>query len=402
MNAIFSIGFILILGFIAARLINKLKLPSVTAYLILGILIGPSLGNLVSPDLLSASGFISNIVLGLIAFSIGQNFSRDNFSRIGRSVFWISLLEAGGAWILVTLAFLLILKQPFYISLLFGAISAATAPAATVMVVREHKSKGTFTDTLLGVVAIDDAWCLIIFAFSLAIAKAVAMHVSSNLFILNVMLKSILGIGGAFVLGWIISLLASAFSKYIRTPTEGLIYSLGFIFSTIGLSLLLHFSVLLACMFLGASLVNLKKMQLNFFETIKTIDSPLYLLFFVLAGANLEIGLFKGIGLIGIVYLIFRIAGKIGGAQLGSLIAHASAGVRKYLGFALIPQAGVALGCALIVKADFPQAGGMIFTTIIATTVVYELIGPICTKLALEKAGEIRKEQWESASEGGN
>lgn len=389
MNAIFSLGLILLLGLVSARLINKVKFPSVTAYLLLGILIGPSLGNIVSSDLISASGFISNIVLGLIAFSIGQNFSRDNFSRIGRSIIWISLLEATGAWILVTLGIFLILRQPFYLSLLFGGISAATAPAATVMVVREYKSKGTFTDTLLGVVAIDDAWCLIIFALSLAISKAIAAHVSSNLFILKVILKSLLEIGGAFVLGWLMSLLASNLSKFIRTQTEALIYTLGFIFFTIGLSLSLHFSVLLACMFLGACLVNLKNTKLNFFDTIRTIDPPLYLMFFVLAGANLEMHLLRNIGLIGLVYLTFRPIGKIIGVHLGGFIAHASQKVRKYLGLGLVPQAGVALGCALIAKSDFPQAGGLIFTAIVATTVIYELIGPMCTKLALEKAREI-------------
>ena len=389
MNAIFSLGLILLFGLVSARLINKIKFPSVTAYLLLGILIGPSLANIVSSDLISASGFISNIVLGIIAFSIGQNFSRDNFLRIGRSVIWISLFEATGAWILVTLGIFLILKQPFHLSLLFGSISAATAPAATVMVVREYKSRGNLTDTLLGVVAIDDAWCLIVFALSLAISKAVAAHVSSNLFIIKVILKSVLGIGGAFLLGWTMSLLASNLSRYIRTQTEALVYTLGFIFFTIGLALSLHFSVLLACMFLGAGLVNLKKTRLNFFDVIRTIDSPLYVMFFVLAGANLEIHFLREIGLVGLVYLTFRMVGKITGVYLGGVISRASKIVRRYLGLGLAPQAGVALGCALIAKNEFPQVGGLIFTTIIATTVIYELIGPLFTKFALEEAGEI-------------
>jgi NhaP-type Na+/H+ or K+/H+ antiporter len=389
MNLIFSLGFILLLGLVGARLINKIKLPSVTAYLLLGILIGPSLAGFVSSELLTASGFISNIVLGLIAFSIGQNFSRENFLRIGSSVIWISLFEAAGAWILVTSMFFLILRQPFYIALLFGAISAATAPAATVMVVREYKSKGSFTDILLGVVAIDDAWCLIIFALSLAVSKALAVHMSGNFFIFKVILKSIFEIGGAFFLGWIMSMLAYAFSKYIRTLTEALIYTLGFIFFTIGLSITLHFSVLLACMFLGASLVNIKKINLNFFNVIRTVDSPLYLLFFVLAGANFQLGFLKSVGIIGIFYLILRLVGKMGGVYLGSFVAHTSDSVRKYLSLGLIPQAGVALGCALIAKSEFPQIGGIIFTTIVATTIIYELIGPICTKFALEKAGDI-------------
>jgi len=217
----------------------------------------------------------------------------------------------------------------------------------------------------------------------------VAAHMSNNLLIIKVILKSIFEIGGAFVLGWVMSFIGSRFSKYIRTQAEALIYSLGLIFFTIGLSIFLHFSVLLACMFLGAGLVNIKKINLNFFDVIRTVDSPLYLLFFVLAGANLEIHLFKSIGFIGIVYLIFRPIGKLIGVHLGGHIANASEKIRKFLGFALVPQAGVALGCALIAKSEFPEVGGIIFTTIIATTVIYELIGPICTKIALEKAGEI-------------
>ncbi|MBL7081332.1 MAG: cation:proton antiporter [Candidatus Omnitrophica bacterium] len=388
-NTILSLGLILLFGFIFSRIINKIKFPSVTAYLLLGIIIGPCLFNLVSGEIIASSGFVSNIVLGLIAFSIGQNFSRENLRRIGKPVIWISLFEAAGAWILVTLVFFLILRKPFYLSLLFGAISSATAPAATVMVLRETRAKGRFADILLGVVAIDDAWCLIIFALSLALAKAMAAHISSNLFIFKIIINSILQIGGAFIIGWLIGLLASYFSKYIRTQTELLIYSLGFIFFTIGLSILMHFSVLLACMSLGASLINLKRTNLNFFDAIKAIDPPLYLLFFVLAGANLELPLLKNIGFIGIIYLVFRIFGKIGGAYLGGTIAKVSHKIRRYLGFGLIPQAGVALGCALIAKSDFPLVGGLIFTTIVATTVIYELVGPICTKIAIEKAGEI-------------
>ena len=388
MNIIFSLGFILLLGLIGARLINKIKFPSVTAYLLLGILIGPPLGRLISPDLISASGLVSNIVLGLIAFTLGQSFTREFFQRIGRAVIWISILEAILPWVLVTSAVFFITRQPFYIALLFGAISSATAPAATVMVVREYKSKGRFTDILLGVVAIDDAWCLIIFAFSLAVAKALSFHMSNG-FILKVITQSLIEIFGAFLLGGLVACLVSYISKYIRTTTELLIYTLGFILLTTGVALKLHFSVLLANMFLGTVLINIKNTNFRFFEVLRSIDTPLYLLFFCLAGANLEVSLLKSIGLIGLVYLLFRIAGKIGGSILGGRIVKVEEKIRKYLGWGLLSQAGVALGCALIVKSEFPEAGGIIFATIIATTVIYELIGPICAKIALEKAGEI-------------
>lgn len=389
MNTILGLGFIFLTGLFSARLINKVKFPAVTAYLLLGILIGPSLFNLIPKEMLAASGLISNIVLGIIAFGIGQNFSKENFHSIGKSVLWISILEACGAWILVSIIFLVVLRQPFYISLLFGAIASATAPAATVMVIREYRAKGSFTNTLLGVVAIDDAWCLIIFAISLAISQAIFAHMVAVSFLIKVFFNSLLSIIGAFVLGAITAISLYYFSRFIRTQTELLIFTLGFVLLNIGIAIWLHLSVLLANMFLGAILVNTHQSSLKFFDNLKTIDSPLFLLFFVLAGANLEIDILSKLGLIGLAYLISRVGGKIIGASLGARISNASASIRKYLGLGLVPQAGVALGCALIAKSDFPEVGSMIFTTIVATTVIYELIGPLCTKYALQKAGEI-------------
>lgn len=393
MNTILGLGFILLAALFSARLINKIRFPAVTAYLVLGILIGPSLLNIVPEGILGFSGQLSNIVLGMIAFSIGQNFSRDNFRKVGKSVLWISVLEVCVTWVLVTLAFVLILKQPFYIALLFGAIAPATAPAATVMVIREYRTKGNFTDTLMGVIAIDDAWGLIVFALSLAIAQAISAQSSATSFLIRVLLSSLLSIGGAFVLGTVMAILLSYLSRFVRTQTELLIFTLGFVFLNIGISVWLGFSVLLANMFMGTILVNINKFSFKFFDSLKTIDSPLYLLFFTMAGASLEVGIISKLGLIGLIYIIFRMLGQVIGAIWGAYISHATACVKKYLGLGLFPQAGVAVGCALIVKNDFPAAGGMIFTTIIATTVIFEIIGPLCTKYALYKAGEIPVEQ---------
>ena len=390
MNTILGVGFILLAGLFSAKLINRIRFPAVTAYLILGILIGPSLFKLIPKGILDASGLISNIVLGLIAFSLGQNFTRQAFRNIGRPVLWISILEAVLPWIFVTLSSFILLRQPFYLAILFGAIAAATAPAATVMVVREYRAKGKFTDILLGVVAIDDGWCLIIFSLSLAISKAVAFH-TSNALIFKVIFQAFLEIAGAFLFGGLMAYFVSFFSKFIRTQTELLIYTLGFVLLTTGLAISLGFSVLLANMFFGTVLININKSEFNFFDPLKTVDSPLYLLFFVLAGANFEISLLlKGVGILGIVvYIFFRSIGKALGSMWGGYIVKVEDRIRKYLGFALLPQAGVALGCALIAKSDFPKVGDMLFTTIIATTVIYELIGPLCTKYALHKAGEI-------------
>jgi len=388
LNTILGLGFIFITGLFLAKFINKIKFPAVTAYLLLGIVMGPSVLKFVPSGILNVSALISNIVLGLIAFSLGQNFTREFFHRIGRSVFWISIFEAVVPWIIVTLGFIFILNQPFYVSFIFGAIAAATAPAATIMVVREYRAKGRFTDILLGVVAIDDAWCLIIFALSMAVSKATFLH-SSNIVIWRVALNSITEIVGALLLGGLIASFAASFSKMIRTQAELLIYTLGFIFLSTGLAIALDISVLLTNIFLGTVLVNINKSHVNFFEVLKQVDSPLYLLFFVLAGANLEIQFIRAIGITGVAYILLRATGKVIGSRWGGYIAKVDDPVRKYLGFGLLPQAGVALGCALIAKNEFPEIGGMIFTTIVATTVVFEIIGPICTRVVLKKSGEI-------------
>ncbi|MEA3328137.1 MAG: cation:proton antiporter [Candidatus Omnitrophota bacterium] len=386
---IFSLGLILLLGFIAAKFIHRIKVPAVTAYLVLGIIIGPSALNLISKEMLNSSGLISNVVLGFIAFSIGRNFVKDNLRRVGRPVLWISIMGAVCPWLLVTFGLCIFLKLPVYVTLLFGAISSATAPAATAMVVREYKAKGSFTDVLLGVVAIDDAWCLVIFAVSLAASKALAAGITGNAIFISVLFHPLLEIFGSFLLGGVLSILLSYFSRYARTNEELLIYTLGFIFLAIGLSLYFQFSVLLSCMCLAALLVNVNKLSFKFFDVLKTIDSPFYLLFFVLVGANLDIKLLNTLGLLGFFYLIIRSISKIGGAYLGGCISRSSDSMKKYLGLSLLPQAGVALGVALIAKENFPQAGEIIFSTIVATTVVYELVGPVFTKFSLRKAGDI-------------
>jgi Kef-type K+ transport system membrane component KefB len=386
---ILSLGFVLLAGLLAGKLIRQVKVPVVTAYLVLGIIIGPAVLNLVSEGILSSSGLISNIVLGLIAFSIGQNFALETFRRIGRPVIWISIFAAILPWFLISTLFFVLFKQPFYIALIFGAISSATAPASTMMVVREYKAKGSFTDTLLGVVAIDDAWCLIIFALSFAVARAMAAHTLTNILLFKAVWSSLLEIGGACLLGGILALVLSYLSRFPASPADLLIYTLGFIFLNTGIALYFNFSVLLSNMLMGAVLVNVNKGSFKFFEALRHIDSPLYLLFFVLAGANLEIGLLKSLGLLGFGYIFLRSLGKIGGSYMGGALSRVDRTMKKYMGWALLPQAGVALGVALIAKAEFPQIGGLIFTTIVATTIVYEIIGPICTRISLNKAGEI-------------
>ncbi len=386
MNTILGLGLILIAGLFSAKFAERFKTPAITAYLILGILVGPYVFNVIPDKVLNAAGIISNIALSFIAFSIGQNFSRQTFRQIGRQVLWISILEALGAW-LITLIALLCFGVPGYIAIIFGAIAAASAPAAVIMVVRQFRARGRFVDTLMGVVALDDAWGLIIFSISLAVARAMSLHLSTSLAL--VIWGALLEISGAFLLGGVSGFLLSHIGRFLKNQTELLICTVGIIFITTGLALYLQISVLLSCMFLAAVLVNLKHESFKFFDVLTNVDWPIYLVFFVLAGASLDITLLRQIGPLGAVYLVFRVLGKFLGTYLGATISRAQSEIKKYLSFGLFPQAGVALGMALIVKDQFPDVGNMIFTTVAATTVVYEIIGPFFVKMALQKTNQI-------------
>jgi len=395
-NPILSLAIVFILGFFASRLTKKLKIPTITAYVMLGILLSPSLLNLVSSNLLSVSGFFSNIVLGMIAFSLGESFSVSTLRRVGRAVTGISISASIIPWLVVTFSVWFIFKQPFSVALIFGAIAAATAPAAVVMVTQEYRSKGEFTDTLLGVVAIDDAWALIIFGFSLALAKT---FLGGNGGVANV-LKDVglasLEIVGSFLIGALVAIVFNKLSKFINTMKDRLIYTLGFLFFVIGLAIFFHLSVLLSCITFGAVLVNTNRLSFEFFNSLREIDSPLYLIFFVLAGASLKLSVLGAALLLTFGYIVFRSLGKIMGAFLGAKIVDASPNIKKYMGLALIPQAGVALACALIAKEAIGGSwGDKILTITIASTVIFELIGPWVTKNSLVKAGEITETEDE-------
>ena len=391
-NPILSLAIVFIVGFFLSRLTKKLKIPTITAYVVLGILLSPGIFNILSKDLLSASKVVSNIVLGIIAFSLGESFSLETLRRVGRAVTGISVTAAIVPWFLVTFTLWLFFSQPFYIALIFGAIASATAPAAVVMVTQEYKSKGDFTDTLLGVVAIDDAWALMIFGLSLALANSFMQGSGYILGVFKDILIAIIEICGSLGLGVIVAVIFNKLSAFISTPKDRLIYTLGFLFLTIGVALSLHLSVLLACIAFGATLINTNRLSFEFFNSLREIDSPLYLIFFVLAGASLKIGVLGTAVLLTLSYIIFRTAGKIAGAFLGAKFVDASPEIKKYMGLALIPQAGVALACALIAKQVIGDPwGDRILTVTIASTVVFELVGPWVTKRSLVKAGEIKE-----------
>jgi Kef-type K+ transport system membrane component KefB len=389
MNTILCLGIILVGAIIAEKIVNYIKIPAITSYILLGILLGPFAVNITGEGLLKSSGLLSNIVLGFIAFHIGRNFSLESFKKIGKAVISISLFETAGAWAIVTAGVYFIAHQPFYVAMVFGAIAAATAPATTMMVIRQYKARGTFTEILLGIVAIDDAWGIIIFSLSISIAQIFQIGQFSELAMFLITMKAVGKIILSMILGSIMAILVSKISIYIKKSEHMLTILLGAILINTGLALFFDFSPLLSNMFFGAVIVNIDKTAFRFFDSLSNIDWPLYVMFYVLAGANLEIEALPALGLIGSVYIICRVIGKIGGSFVGGIFAGVEKKVANYMGLALMPQAGVALGLAMMARTSLPTIGTTIFSTIVATTVIYEILGPIATRYALSKAGDI-------------
>ncbi len=388
MNSLLSAGLILLLGFIGARLLKMVRLPSVTAFLIVGILIGPQLLNLVTVEIFTASEFFSNLVLGLIAFSLGENFRIDKLRQGMRQVMWVSLSAALLAWLLVSVAlivYFISIKMPIYPAIVLGAAASATAPAATVLIIREYRASGVLTELLLKVVAIDDAWCLIFAAMAIAVGNAMR----ADVFQISIVFAGLGEIFGALLLGGVLGYLSSRLSKFVRTREELLVYTLGLLFLDVGLSIALEVSVLLSAMMMGLVMVNIARENYKFFEVLRSVDTPLFLVFFIISGAHLDFAVLYKMGLAGILYVVFRTIGKVYGAKLGAKISNAPKSAEHWLGLSLAPQAGVALGVGLVAKVTFPDFGDYIFTIIAATSVIFELIGPLLTKYSLMKAGEI-------------
>lgn len=388
MNNIFGLAVIIIAGFIGAKLLRRVHFPAVTAYLLIGILIGPRILNIIPGKIIGFSNEISYFVLGVIAFSLGEHFTFYELKAAGKSVLWISILEAAGAWLIVTfviMIYCLAVHMPLHPALVMGAAAAATAPAATVMVVREYRARGMVTDMLLRVIAIDDAWCLILSA--LAITAASALHAGA--FHIMLVLHAFWEIIAALVCGILLGVALHYMSRFARTREDVYVLLLGIILTIVGVSFLFTLSPLLAAMAAGVVIANISSKGSLYFDLLRNIDAVLFLSFFVLVGANLEIDVIPHVGILGMLYFGFRIIGKTAGVKLGALISGCDARIGRYLWWGLIPQAGVALGVALSAKTLYPRYGEMIFTTIAATTVLYELIGPLCVRYGLQKAGEI-------------
>lgn len=385
-DILFNLSISLILGLLSSKLMKMIKMPNVTGYLIIGLLAGPYCLNILSIDVIEKFSIIPDVALGFIAFSIGAEFKLSYLKKVGKAPLVIAFTEAIGAVLLVDLV-LIIAGYEISFVLVLGAIAAATAPAATLMVVRQYKAKGPVTNTLLPVVAIDDAAALILFGISVAISKAITSTGTTS--IASTLLDPIIEIVGALVFGAVLGVALAFATKWFTGRGNRLVVSTAMILLCISVCNALGYSPLLACMAMSAVYVNLSKVSNKVFDLIDRFTPPIFMLFFFISGAELNLTILPAVGIIGILYIVFRVVGKISGAAIGATISKSEPEVKKYLGYTLIPQAGVAIGLASVAMSVVPEYGQKIRTIVLCGTVIYELVGPLITKLALKKAGEI-------------
>ena len=416
MQTLMSLSVCLFAGLLLSRVAKIVKLPAVTAYLVAGILVGPyvlgSFGvhglGFVSMEDIKTYELIPDVALGFIAFLIGNEFRLAQLKSTGKQATIIGIFQAVFTTVLVDAAliglhFLIPDKLPLPSAIVLGAVASATAPAATLMVVKQYKAKGPLTDILLPIVALDDAVGLVLFAVSFGVAKAL-IHGAVD--VLSIIVEPILEVVLSLALGFVMGVLFTFTEKFLHSRSKRLAVSVAFVFLTVALSMLefkiggihIAFSSLLVCMMLGTVFCNMCDFSEELMDRIDRWTAPLFVLFFVISGAELELSTFKDIAVVGIgvAYIVFRSLGKYFGARLSSKAVKCDEHVVKYLGITLLPQAGVALGMAL--KAETLGAEGLIVTNItLFSVLIYELVGPFLTKVALTKAGEIKPEGAVSA-----
>jgi Kef-type K+ transport system membrane component KefB len=397
LNALLYAGILIVTGLLFGKIAKYAKLPNVTGYLVGGLLIGPSILGLVSGDAIETMEIVSNVALGFIAFSIGNELKISYFKQMGTRPIVIAILEAlfGVVFVFVAvILYFLITGQldltNIRFALVLAAIAAATAPAATFMVVKQYKAKGDLTNTLLSVVAIDDSVAIMLFGICVAIANILGKTetTDSSVFmqILAPFWEIILSIG----IGGIFGIIVTFAVRWFTGRGNRISLVIAAVFLTLYLTTYLNGSALLACMALGAVFANTSNKYDEVNGLINYITPPIFIMFFVLSGAELNLSLLLKVGIIGIIYILSRVAGKIFGSWFGAKVTHADPKIQKYLGYALIPQAGVAIGLSLIATQVLnPEMGSQIRTIILVATLIYELIGPIVTKKALQAAGEI-------------
>ncbi|MBN1256595.1 MAG: cation:proton antiporter [Planctomycetes bacterium] len=412
------LGGITILGFYAGKIIRLANLPSIIGFMLVGLLLGPSFGelsklpflSLLRYDDLESLSFLNEIALGLVAFTIGSELRLKTLRAMGRGIVAIILAESFGAFLVVlgaiaTLTWLTDGQPDWPMALIFASVAPASAPAGTVAVIQEYKAKGSLTTALYAVVGFDDGLAIFIFGFAAALAKTLIvadMPGSVEPSFLATMWVPVKEILSSLVIGAVLGYLFCFLVRRVKHNSEYFILVMGFVFIALGLSTIFHMSLILTNLVIGFVLVNTRTEALvrKVGEQMSSIMPMTFILFFSLAGAHLNLKALPQLGLVGVIYILARSGGLIGGSRVGAMVGQVEDKIKKYVGLGILSQAGVAIGLSLIVASEFRDLGAegarisaSIITTITATCIFFEIIGPILTKIALTKAGEIPEDR---------
>lgn len=375
-----TLGSVLISGLLLSALGKKTHLPRVTLLLIFGVIIGKGGFDIIPVVFSNQFEIISDIALMMVGFLLGGRLTASSLQRCLSATLWISVLAAIMTTLIVTLG-LVAFGVPIALAIVLGCLASATDPAAILDVSQESNYTKPFKNLLLSIVALDDAWALMLFGVGIAIVSSLNA-VSTEHSALMMVIKDI---GGAVVIGLCVGLPAAYLSGRTKPGEPFMSEALGMVFVCGGLALWLGVSFLIASMVLGAVVANFAKHHEKPLHAIEDIEWPFMVIFFVLAGANLDVGMFSSIGLICVVYIVFRIAGKVVGAKIGGQFAKVNSPTQQWMGFALLPQAGVAIGMALVASQFMPEYRQTLLSVVVLSTIVFEIIGPIFTRLALER-----------------
>ncbi|OFW18143.1 MAG: hypothetical protein A3H27_12580 [Acidobacteria bacterium RIFCSPLOWO2_02_FULL_59_13] len=381
---------ILLLALLAGHLVKFLRIPEVTGYILAGVALGPSVLGWVSHENLSTLGIFSEVTLGLILFSVGFVFEFSRFRKIGRRIVFLTLMESSLAAVLVS-AGMLVNGAPWPVALLLGSIAVETAVASTLMVMRESDASGPLSDTLLSIIAVNNVLCLVgysLVATFLELSSSVMSDTSMLMSLYYSFYPLVWQLLGSLALGYLIGLLLASWASKVVEHGEMLILLVGCVLLCVGVALVLDLSPLLASLAVGATMANLSARSRTLFSALSHTDPPLYAIFFVIAGADLDVTLLSSIGVLGGTYVICRSAGKFLGATIGARRLGFEPAIQRWLGFGMLTQAGLAIGLVLTIQRRFPEYSPIVSTVVLSSIIIFEMIGPISTRFAILRSGE--------------
>lgn len=394
MNDLASLGLILLFALLVGHLVKFARIPEVTGYLVAGMLVGPSVLDWVTHDNLEALHVFSEVGLGLILFSIGGVFEFGRIRRIGRRLLVLTLVESSCAAVLVMVGMLAI-GQPWPVAVLLGAIAIETGAASTLMVIRENNAAGTFTESLTGVIGLNNILALVGFSLAAAVLDLHALRATGFDAggVVRALFPLVWQLLGSCALGFLVGLLLAAWASQVVESGETLILLVGCVLLTVGVATAFELSPLVASLAVGATLANLSPESRRLFVALSRTDPPLYVIFFVLAGADLNLALLPSLGVLGVAYVVCRAAGKMIGAWIAARRVEAPAPVRRLLGLSILAQAGLAVGLVLVTRERFPEIAPTVTTVVLGAVIVFEIAGPLSARFALDRSGESRPQE---------